>query len=361
MRSSKKPAGASGRRPVASAHDRECPASEVPNRRDTLKGLGVTLGLGLGGALGLPLSAVLPAFDVSAAPLAYTLKPNKIAEGTWILEGAQEAITSDNGGAIANISILDTSEGAVIIDTGPSKRYGVALEKMARELTGKPVVRAFLTHFHPDHVFGNQAFAKGVIAAPQAVIDGLKLLGEDFASAMYYTAGDWMRGTEVVLPETVIGNETVDIGGRRLTLMVLNGHTDCDLAIVDQTSGIVFGGDLVFLNRAPTTPHADISAWKATLKKLADASASSSLIVPGHGPVSAPTLSIDQTSRWLEMLEESVRGCFERGLTQTEAFNEPLPGWTKDIALARYEFERSVMHLYPKLEAGLLPRVDENP
>ncbi len=361
MHPSKTPAGADGNGPVASSNSRDNLASPQPNRRDALKGISGTLGLSLGGALGLPLSAVLPAFDVAAAPLAYTLKPNKIAEGTWVLEGAQEAITSENGGAIANISILDTSEGAVVIDTGPSKRYGVALEEIARQLTGKPVVRAFITHFHPDHVFGNQAFGKGVVAAPQAVIDGLKLLGEDFASAMYYTAGDWMRGTEVVLPETVIGNETVEIGGRRLTLMVLNGHTDCDLAILDESTGAVFGGDLVFLNRAPTTPHADIAAWKTNLKKLGDASQSSSHLVPGHGPVRAPALSIDQTLRWLDMLETSVRGSFERGLTQTEAFNEPLPDWTKDIALARYEYERSVMHLYPKLEAGLLPRVDDNP
>jgi hypothetical protein len=38
-----------------------------------------------------------------------------------------------------------------------------------------------------------------------------------------------------------------------------------------------------------------------------------------------------------------------------EAAAAPLPAPLEKLALARYEFERSVMHLYPKLEADLLP------
>lgn len=307
----------------------------------------------------LPLAAVLPAFDVSAAPLSYTLAPLKVGDGVWVLEGAQEEITSKNGGAIANITILDTSEGAVIVDTGPSKRYGIALEKMARELTGKPVVRAYLTHFHPDHVFGNQAFGKGVVAAPQPVIEGLKLMGEDFASAMYYTAGDWMRGTELALPETIVSGGVEEIGDRRLRLSVLSGHTDCDLAVFDEKSGTMIAGDLAFLDRAPTTPHADLSAWHKSLAALGDMAGSAKVMVPGHGPTKAPFQSLEQTKRWLDMLEAQVRDSFERGLSMTEAFHEPLPEWAQKLALSHYEFERSVMHLYPKLEAGQWPRVDE--
>jgi hypothetical protein len=60
------------------------------------------------------------------------------------------------------------------------------------------------------------------------------------------------------------------------------------------------------------------------------------------------------------MLEEGIMDSFERGLAMTEAMDEPLPAWTEKIALARYEYERSVMHLYPKLEADGWPRVDES-
>lgn len=299
----------------------------------------------------------MPMFALNAAPLRYPMNPIEIAPGAWMLVGADEAITSKNGGAIANITILDTTEGAVVIDTGPSRRYGVQLAEVAKRLTGKPVIRAFITHFHPDHVFGCQPFGAEALAAPSGVIEGLKQSGEDFASAMYYLAGDWMRGTEVVLPKRIVETGLEEIGQRRLRTLVLGGHTDSDLAIFDEHSGLLIAGDLAFLDRAPTTPHADLGVWQESLKTLREASASE--LVPGHGPMSQPLASLDQTSDWLKLIEDRIRGAFDRGLDMTEAMAEPLPSWTDKIALARYEFERSVMHFYPKLEADLWPRVDE--
>lgn len=303
------------------------------------------------------LPAVAAVFDTaSAASLRYPLKPVSVGEGVWVLLGANEPIDRNNGGAIANITIFDTRDGAVVVDSGPSKRYGEALAALARELTGKPVVRLYLTHFHPDHVFGNQAFAADAIAAPQGVIDGLTSLGEDFASAMYHAAGDWMRGTEVVLPGKVVSDGREEIGGRVFMTSDLGGHTSSDLAIFEATSGVAVAGDLVFLDRAPTTPHADLARWRQSLDRLSRFS--SGKIVPGHGPVEVGARGLAQTRDWLAMIEETIRGAFDRGLSMNEAMAEPLPNWTAKIALARYEFERSVMHFYPKLEAGEWPRVD---
>lgn len=303
------------------------------------------------------LPVIAGAFDVAAAaPLSYSMKPVAIAEGVWVLYGVPEAIDRSNGGAIANVTILATLEGAVIVDTGPSKRYGVALEALARELTGKPVVRAYLTHFHPDHVFGNQAFGADVLRAPQGVIDGLASLGEDFASAMYHAAGDWMRGTEPVLPAQATRDGVEEIGGRRFRLMALSGHTSSDLAIVEETSELLIAGDLVFLDRAPTTPHAELAKWRSSLDTLQDLKARH--VVPGHGPVEAGHRGAMQTRDWLAAIEDQIRAAFERGLSMNEAMAEPLPAWAEKMALARYELERTVMHFYPKLEAGEWPRVD---
>lgn len=324
-----------------------CMSHRAPlSRRALLSGLTAT-------AFGLPLAL---AFDSAAAPLAYTLKPIPLADGVWMIAGVPEAITAQNGGAIANVAILDTKAGAVVIDTGPSKRYGEALAKLATELTGKPVVRVYLTHFHPDHIFGNQAFAPKALATTQKVADGLKGMGDDFAAAMYRIAGDWMRGTEVALPETVVTAGAEDFGDRKLTLVPLGGHTDSDLAIFDERSGLLFTGDLVFLDRAATTPNADLAVWRTSLAALARLP--HARLVPGHGPAEASARGIAQTGDWLAMIEETIGDAFARGLDILEARDVPLPAWTERIALARYELERSVMHLYPKLEQRLLPRVD---
>ncbi len=308
----------------------------------------------LGGWATLPM--LLGAFDAEAAPLTYELKPEPLGPGVWIVRGAQAAIDRKNGGAIANITIFDSGDGAVLVDTGPSKRYGMQLEALARELTGKPVVRAYLTHFHPDHVLGNQAFARAALAAPQGVVDGLADLGDAFAAAMYHAAGDWMRGTEVVAPATITSDSVETIGKRRFRLQTLAGHTASDLVVFEEASGVLVAGDLAFLDRAPTTPHADLARWRASLDALA--AIPHAMLVPGHGPAEPGARGISQTRDWLAAVEDAIRSAFERGLSSNEAMAEPLPAWTGAIALARYEFERSVMHLYPKLEAGNWPRVD---
>lgn len=298
---------------------------------------------------------ILSMFDANAAPKAYTLTPTKLTEGVWMVAGVPEAVNASNGGAIANISILSTSEGAVIIDTGPSKRYGEQLRTLAQTLTGKDVARVYLTHFHPDHVFGNQAFPAASIAATEGVIKGLTELGEAFSANMYQAAGDWMRGTEVSLPKHVITSSVEDVGDRRLRLLRMKGHTAADLAIFDEQTGIIFAGDLVFLDRAPTTPHADIPVWKVALATLGGIP--HRLIVPGHGPAEDSARALDQTRIWITEVDAQIQSAFERGLDMTEAIALPLPPWTEKVALARYEYERTVMHLYPKLEAARLPKV----
>lgn len=304
----------------------------------------------------LSLPAVFHALEAAAAPLIYLLNPVALGDGVWMVEGAQEAINQTNGGAIANVSILDSSAGAIVIDTGPSHKYGDALAALAKELTGKPIARVYNTHFHPDHVMGNQGFDARLIAAPQGVVDGLKELGNAFADAMYQSAGDWMRGTEVVLPATVLTGNVEDFGNRRIRTLAMRGHTASDLVLYDEVSGIMFTGDLVFLDRAPTTPHASIEKWRQTLANLG--AIPFSKLVPGHGPAEASVRGIEQTRQWLEALWQIVIDAFEKGLDMTEAIALPLPAWTEKIALARYEYERSVMHIYPTLESGRWPRID---
>lgn len=314
------------------------------DRRDVLRSAAA--------AIAIPL---LPVFVTEAAPLTYTLKPQKIDDGVWIIAGAQEAITFDNGGAIANITILDSKDGAIIVDTGPSRRYGEQLSALARELTGKDIARVYITHFHPDHALGNQGFEAAKISAPAGVIKGLSEMGNSFSDAMYYIARDWMRGTEIILPTQVATEGVEDIGGRRLRLLPRSGHTASDLAIFDETSGTLIAGDLAFLDRAPTTPHADIPIWMTTLKELGEIQCRA--LVPGHGPVDANKRAVSQTHDWLTEITAIIEGCFQSGLDIPEAMQAPLPKAFEKIALARYEFQRSVMHLYPKLESAKLPSV----
>ena len=68
----------------------------------------------------------------ATARLTYDLVPRQVARGIWMIEGATEYFTAANGGAIVNTVLIETPEGILIVDTGPSRRYGEALRALAR-------------------------------------------------------------------------------------------------------------------------------------------------------------------------------------------------------------------------------------
>lgn len=291
------------------------------------------------------------------ADLQYHLQPRQIAEGTWLVEGSTDNFGKDNGGAIVNVAFIDTGDGVLVIDTGPSKRYGEALRGLIQQTTGKPVKRVLLTHHHPDHVLGNQAFTDVPIGALAGTGKLLKEQGNAMAENMYRLVGDWMRGTEVVLPSETVEPGSVQMGNHRFRLVGLRGHTGADLAILDETTGVLFAGDIVFYQRALTTPNSPgLDVWLAdidTLQKLPW-----KLIVPGHGPMATDAAPFAQMRDYLGWLDSVMRDGIAQGADMNDLLRTPIPERFAGVSLTRYELIRSVSHLYPRYEQKALPRVD---
>lgn len=291
------------------------------------------------------LALSLPA----VADLDYALKPRQIAEDTWLLEGSTDNFAKANGGNIVNVAFIVTQAGVVVIDTGPSKRYGEALLQAIASVTPKPVIQVLLTHHHPDHALGNQAFKDVPIGA---LADTTKLLheqGESMAENLYRMVGDWMRGTEVVLPTQTLEPGVRSFGNHDLRLLALTGHTGADLAILDQSTGVLFAGDLVFYQRALTTPNSPgLAAWLADIATLQNLPWT--LVVPGHGPIATDAQPFEQMRDYLTWLDQLLRDGAAEGLDMTEMIRSPIPERFAAISLNRYELIRSVSHLYPRYE-----------
>ncbi len=281
----------------------------------------------------------------------------EVASRTWAVLGRTEYFNMDNGGNIVNVAFVEVPDGVVVIDTGPSKRYGDALRRLIeRTVPGKPILRVYNTHHHPDHFLGNQSFDASLIAAPRQVIDNIALEGNGFADNMYRLLGDWMRGTNAVAPTVALQADQEDVGGRRFSLYYLSGHTSSDLVIRDDDTGVLFAGDLAFLYRAPTTPHADIDSWRESLQTLAGID--KSLLIPGHGPSDDKDESLAQTGDYIDWLHGSISDSVMRGLTMNEAMALPIPARFEGLGVVRSEYERSVVHLYPSLEDALYPVIE---
>lgn len=302
----------------------------------------------------LMLGVVLHAPHLAAASLDYGLLPRKIADDTWVLIGKTEDFSRNNGGNIVNTAFVVTADGVVVIDSGPSRLYAEQMRSAIARITPKPVIRVFNTHHHPDHFLGNQVFADVPTAALAATITGQRQEGAAFTDNVYRLSGDWIKGTESTPARETVGPGVTAIGNHEFELMALSGHTDGDLVILDRSTGVLFAGDLVFYNRAPTTPHATVAQWFAALDRL-DA-ISYRTMVPGHGDPVSDGRAVRQTRSYLRWVESTLRQAAERGDEMAEVLGLAVPAEFAAIPLSREEFARSVAHLYRRYEAATLNR-----
>lgn len=305
------------------------------------------------------IAALLVLFSCSVqAELRYELEPRQIAPDTWLVEGKTENFSRTNGGDIVNTAFVVTSEGVVVIDTGPSRQYGEALLRAIQARTDQPVTHVLLTHHHPDHVFGNQAFPEETLSALPASRDMLARDGNAFADNMYRLVGDWMRGTEVVLPTQTLEPGPFQVGNHSFQLYGFSGHTGSDLAIFDKTTGTLFAGDVVFFNRAITTPQSPgLNEWMKELNILEDISFDR--LIPGHGPVIPDDRAFVQMRDYMTWLNDLFTESAMKGLTSNEVMNTNIPDRFSEVAEASYELIRSTTHLYPRYEQAALKLLSE--
>lgn len=282
----------------------------------------------------------------------YDLNPQQVAPGVWMIEGRTEVFARSNGGDIVNIAMLETPEGAIVIDTGSSARMGAAIRAFADQKLGG-VVATLNTHHHPDHWFGNGAFADRPIHALPQTITTCQANSQDYAESLYSILGTWMTGTQPVAADLALDAGPLVLGGRALQLLALSGHTSADLAVQDQDSGVLIAADLVFLDRAPSLPDADFTLWLTALAELEALSANG--IIPGHGPFHHGNAGIDQTRAYLQGTRARLDLAAQLGLSPIEAMSAgPVPEFA-DLGANPEEYLRSVARRWADHEAIALP------
>ena len=122
------------------------------------------------------------------------------------------------------------------------------------------------------------------------------------------------------MPTPLVDNETtLELGDRRLRLTAWSpaAHTACDLTMLDETTGTLFAGDLVFLKHIPVVDGSAIG-WLKVLPRLAAFRARH--VVPGHGRLVAPwPQALDDERRYLETLVADARRLIAAGVPLARA------------------------------------------
>src|SRR5215470_15091484 len=242
------------------------------------------------------------------------LEISEVAPGVFVHFGVNELMTIENEGGIANVGFVVGDEAVAVIDTGGSVREGRRLLAAVRTVTAKPIRYVINTHAHPDHAFGNAAFARNgaVFVGHRNLPRALSTRGPFYLSAFRRIKGNLLDDAELVAPQRQIeGEEQLDLGNRILRLRAWPvAHTDNDLTVLDEVTQTLFTGDLVFLRHIPVV-DGSLRGWLTVLGPLAQVPARR--VIPGHGPAAPWPVALDDERRYLDRLAADCRALIARG------------------------------------------------
>ena len=248
-------------------------------------------------AVGTLTTAWAQAVDIRFEPVA----PNVYA---FVGETGQRSF--ENEGLNANIGLVVTPEGALLIDSGASFQGAKQIAQAVKKITPQPIKWVINTGGQDHRWLGNGYFIQQgaqVFAHAGAKADMLAR-GPSHLAGLKDTLKEKLDGTEPTLPTTFLaGNdETLTLGGMAIEIKHRGGgHTPGDSVVWLPAQQVLFSGDVVYVDRMlGIFPFSNTRRWVESFELVE--SLKPTHIVPGHGRVSDLARAQADTGNYLRAL-----------------------------------------------------------
>ena len=252
----------------------------------------------------------LPAWAVDV-----TFKP--VAEGVYAYIGDLEGRTYDNEGLNANIGLIVTPAGSVLIDSGSSYQVAAKIHEAIKKVTSQPLKLVINTGDQDHRWLGNGYFTeKGIetLAHVDAQADMQARAGEQMEGLKVLK--ERLDGTRPVLPSRLVEDQdtSLNLGGTVIELKHRQGgHTPGDTLVWLPQKSVLFSGDVVYVDRVlGLHPVSRTKAWLDSFAVIDQIKPQT--IVPGHGNVTNLATAQAQTRDLLLALRAHMKKAVGEGV-----------------------------------------------
>jgi glyoxylase-like metal-dependent hydrolase (beta-lactamase superfamily II) len=277
----------------------------------------------VGSALGRIAASVGAALVLVASAHALEVKFQPIADGVFAHIGDIGPRSLENEGLNANIGLVVTPAGSVLIDSGATYRSARQIHDAVKKVTPQPVKWVINTGGQDHRWLGNGYFKEQgaeIIAHANARAD-MQARGGDHLAGLKSILKDNADGTVPTLPTRFIcGNDSrLELGGVVFQLEHRNGaHTPGDMMVWLPQMNVLFTGDVVYVNRLlGVIPVSDTRNWLATFAVIEELHPK--VIVPGHGDVTDLATARADTRAYLVALRAHMKKAVDDGVDMSTA------------------------------------------
>lgn len=269
----------------------------------------------------LVLVATISFFSQPAWSLEVRFEP--VAAGVYAYIGDKGGRSVENEGLNANIGLVVTPAGAVLIDSGATFASARKIHDAVKAVTSQPL-RWVINTGGQDHRWLGNSYFQGtgaqLIAHANARAD-MQTRGGEHLAGLRALLGPAADGTTAVLPARWIEGpvERLNLGGTAIELHHAGGgHTPGDLLVWLPQAGVLFSGDVIYVDRMlGVIPVSNTRAWLASFAQVE--SLQPAVIVPGHGSVTTLATARQQTRDYLLALRAHMKKAVDDGVDVSAA------------------------------------------